>query len=78
MKLDKTLNAVTIRAVGPEDRVLLRSNPSAAADAGMRAWRRSWDLATPSPKREGHPGRKAINLSRPPSSTPSGVPYGKI
>ncbi len=37
MKLDKTLDAVTIRAVGPEDRAMLRSNPSAVADAGMRA-----------------------------------------
>ena len=78
MKLDKTLDPVTIRAVGPEDRAMLRSNPSAVADAGMRAWRRSSDLATPSPKRREHPGRKAINLSRPPSSTPDGVPYGKI
>ena len=78
MKLDMTPDKRRIEHVGLEDRALLRSNPSAAADAGMGAWRWSSDLATPSPKRGCHPGRKAINLSRPPSSTPNGVPYGKI
>ena len=82
MKLDMAPDKSRIEHVGAEDRALLRSNPSPAADAGMGVWRWSsrwcWGLATPSPKRGCHPGRKAINLSRPPSSTPSGVPYGKI
>ena len=82
MKLDMAPDKRRIEHVGSEDRAMLRSNLSAAADAGMGAWRWSsrwsWELATPSPKRGCHPGRKAINLSRPPSSTPNGVPYGKI
>ena len=82
MKLDMAPDKSRIEPVGAEDRAMLRSNPSAAADAGMGAWRWSsrwsWELAAPSPKRGCHPGRKAINLSRSPSSTPSSVPYGKI
>ena len=82
MKLDMGPDKRRIEHAGSEDRAMLRSNPSAAADAGMGAWRWSsrwsWGLATPSPKRGCHPGRKAINLSRLPSNTPSGVPYGKI
>ena len=82
MKLDMAPDKRRIEHVGWEDRAMLRSNPSAAAAAGMGAWRWSsrwsWELATPSPKRGCHPGRKAINLSRSSSSTPNGVPYGKI
>ncbi len=86
MKLDRTLDQVTIEPVGAEDRALLRSNPSAAADAGRRVRRCSWGVATPSPKRECHPGRKAINLGvwggapAPGNSrnTPTGVPYRNI
>ena len=89
MKLDRALDKRRIEHVGAEDRALLRSNPSAAADAGMRAWRWSWrwssDLAMPS-KRACHPGRKAINLRdwggapapRNPRNTLTGVPYGNI
>ena len=39
MELDRVFHKCRIEHVGPEDRALLRSNPSAAVDAGMRAWR---------------------------------------
>ena len=91
MKLDRMIHKCRIEPVGPEDRALLRSNPSAAADAGMGAWRRSrqWSsdlVVMPFPKRECHPGRKAVNLRdwggapapRKPRNTPTAVPYGNI
>ena len=86
MELDRVFHKCRIEHVGPEDRALLRSNPSAAVDAGMRAWRWSWDLATSCTNQRSHPGRKAINLGvwsrapapRNPRNTPTGVPYGNI
>ena len=86
MNLDIALSKITIGVVGPEDRALLRSNPSAAADAGMRAWGWSWTASTPRPEQGKHPGRKAINLGvwgrapvpRNSPNAPTGVPYGKI
>ena len=72
----------TIGRVGREDRAMLRSNPSAAADAGRGTWGGSWTVCTSRPRRGEHPGRKAINLGvwgrAPAPPQPTGVPYGKI
>jgi hypothetical protein len=83
--LDKAAQVRRIGAVGPEDRALLRSNPSAAADAGIGARERRRAVSAPRPLR-GHPGGKAKNLGvwgRAPvvqrrTKSPSGVPFGNI
>jgi len=80
--LDTSRGWSKIRAVGAEDRALLRSNPSAAADAGMRAPARRNSLSASRLSAANHPGRKAPNLGvwarAPASSPPTGVPFGKI
>jgi hypothetical protein len=84
--VDKVGGVRKIGVVGPEDRALLRSNPSAATDAGMGA-RGARRRAVPASSPAGqHPGRKAENLGvwgRAPAAyrhakMPSGVPFGNI
>jgi hypothetical protein len=83
--LDKPGEVRRIGAVGPEDRALLRSNPSAAADAGIGARERRRTVSASRPLR-GYPGGEAKNLGvwgRAPvahrhAKPPSGVPFGNI
>lgn len=80
--LDKASRWITMKSAGPEDRALLRSNPSAAAGVGMRT---SAAPTSPpmSPLRQArHPDCKAKNLGvwgrAPARCFPSGVPFGNI
>ena len=81
--IDDVRRVATMRVVGREDRALLRSNPSARADAGTWAGasaRRRLLLSSPCS------GSEAINLGvwgRAPTprrgvSSPTGLPYGNI
>jgi len=80
--LDKASRWITMKSAGPEDRALLRSNPSAAAGVGMRS--SAAPTSTMSPLSQArHPDRKAKNLGvwgRAPVRCcfPSGVPFGNI
>ena len=80
--LDRSVKAVRIRHVDAEDRALLRSNPSAAIDAGMRTQASSGSSSLSRAKQGGHPGRKALNLgvwgSAPGLPQLTGVPFGNI
>ena len=80
--LDRNVKAVRIRHVDAEDRALLRSNPSAAIDAGMRTRAGSGSCSMSRPKQGEHPGRKALNLgvwgSAPALPQLTGVPFGNI
>ena len=80
--LDKASRWITMKSAGPEDRALLRSNPSAAAGVGMRT-----SAAPTSPpmsplSQARHPDCKAKNLGvwgrAPVRCFPSGVPFGNI
>jgi hypothetical protein len=80
--LDKTPAVIKIELVGGEDRALLRSNPSARADAGKGALAGFRSRPASRPKRTNHPGRKALNRrawgSAPASDPASAVPFGNI